>query len=108
MKKNFFDHLVEVDTLHIHIEELDLENHQKDEIKTLVNDSLYHAILDSILSELSEEDKKVFLSHLVNDDHDKLWELLVGKIENVEDKIKNTAEAVKKELHEEIKTSKSA
>ncbi len=108
MKKNFFDHLIEVDTLHIHIEEMEMESHEKDDIKRIINDSLYHAILDAILSELSEEDKRTFLSHVVEDDHDKIWGLLNDKIENVEDKIKNAAETIKKELHEEMKTSKSA
>jgi len=108
MNKKFYDHLVEVDTLHVHIEDLQIEDHEKDEIRKLVNDSLYHTILDAILSELSEEDKKVFLSHVVEDDHGKIWNLLNDKIENVEDKIKNAAESIKKELHEEIKSSKSA
>ncbi len=108
MKKNFFDHIVEVDTLHVHIESMDMEPHEKDDIKRIVNDSLYHTILDAILSELSEEDKKVFLSHVVEDNHDKIWGLLNDKIENVEIKIKSAAEVVKKELHEEIRSSKSA
>lgn len=107
MKKNFFDHLVEVDTLHVHIDEMEMEEHEKEDIKRIVSDSLYHTILDAILSELSEEDKKLFLSHVVDEDHDKIWDLLNNKVEKVEDKIKSAADAVKKELHEEIKSSKS-
>ena len=106
MKKQFFSHLVEIDTIHLEIEELNLEEKEKDEIKKLIEDSLYHTILDAILSELTEEDKKTFLSHIVEDDHDKIWKLLNTKIENIDDKIKQAADAVKKELHKDIEDSK--
>lgn len=106
MKKHFFSHLVEIDTIHLEIEELNLEEEQKKEIKQLIEDSLYHTILDAILSELSEEDKKTFLSHIVEDNHDKIWKLLNTKIENIDEKIKQAADAVKKELHKDIRESK--
>ena len=105
MKKHFFDHLVEIDTIHLEIEELNLEEEQEKEIKKLIEDSLYHTILDAILSELTEEDKKTFLSHIVEDNHDKIWKLLNTKIENIDEKIKQAAEAIKKEMRKDIKDS---
>jgi uncharacterized protein YaaW (UPF0174 family) len=107
MAKKFFDHLVEIDTIHLEIEELNLEEKQKEEIKKLIEDNLYHTILDAILSELTEEDKKIFLSHIVEDDHDKIWKLLNTKIENIDEKIKQAADAVKKELRKDIESTKS-
>ena len=107
MKKHFFSHLVEIDTIHLELEELDLESAQKEEIKKLIEDSLYHTILDAILSELTEEDKKTFLSHIVEDNHDKIWKLLNTKIENIDDKIKQAAEAIKKEIRKDIRGDKS-
>ena len=107
MKKHFFSHLVQLDAIHLHIEELALEDSQREEIIELIDNSLYHTILDAILSELSEEDKKIFLSHMVEDDHDKIWKLLNSKIENIDDKIKKAAEVIKKELHEDIESTKS-
>lgn len=103
MKKHFFSHLVEIDTLHLEIEELNLEGVQKEEIKKLIEESLYHTILDAILSELTEEDKKTFLSHIVEDNHDKIWKLLNTKIENIDEKIKQAAEDIKKEIRKDIK-----
>ena len=105
MKQHFFSHLVEIDTIHLELEELDLESAQKEEIKKLIEDSLYHTILDAILSELTEEDKKTFLSHIVEDNHDKIWKLLNTKIENIDEKIKQAAEAIKKEMRKDIKDS---
>ena len=106
MKKHFFSHLVKVDTLHIALDELELTAEQKEEVKDLLNESIYHSVLEAILSELSEEDKKIFLTHLVTDDHGKIWEFVNGKVENIEDKIVKAAEDIKKELHSDIKETK--
>lgn len=102
MKKHFFDHLVEIDTLALEVDSLNLEDSQKEEIKRLIDESMYHTILDAILSELSEEDKKKFLSHVVDNDHEKIWELLNEKIDNIEGKIKQAANDLKKELQHDI------
>lgn len=99
----FYSHLIEVDTLEYEIDNMDLEDKQKSEIKSLIEASLHHTILDAVLSELSEDDKKKFLSHLVEDNHDKIWNLLNDKVENIEDKIKKAAEDIKKELHKDLK-----
>ncbi len=106
MKKHFFDHLVEVDELHISLDSLDMTDEQKEEVKELMSESIYHTVLEAILSELSDEDKKVFLMHLVTDDHGKIWEFVNGKVENIEDKIVKAAADIKSELHADIKYSK--
>lgn len=103
MKNHFFSNLVEVDTLHLELDHLDMTDEQKDEVKKLLDESIYHTVLETILSELSEEDKKIFLHHLLEDDHGKIWEFVNGKVENIENKIIKAAEDIKKELHEDIK-----
>lgn len=106
MKKHFFSHLIEIDTLHIELDSHSFNDDQKDEILKLIDESIYHTVLETILSELSEEDKKIFLSHLVGDDHGKVWEFVSEKVENIEGKIIKAAEEIKKELHGDIKSSK--
>lgn len=106
MKKHFFSHLIEIDTLHLELDNHDMTDDQKEEIKRLLDESIYHTVLEAILSELSEEDKRVFLSHLAEDDHGKIWEFVNGKVENIEDKIIKASEDIKKKLHSDIKESK--
>ena len=105
--RHFYSHLVEISIISLELGDLDLSKDERIHLIQLVEDNIHHAILDAILSELSEEDKKIFLHHLVEDDHDKVWEHLNQKIENIEDKIKNVAESIKKELHRDIKEMKS-
>lgn len=107
MKNHFFSHLIEIDALHVELEDMDLSDTEKEDIKKLIDESIYHTVLDAVLSELSEDDKKIFLSHLVGDEHQKIWDFVNGKVENIEEKIIKAAEDIKKELHQDIKTTKS-
>lgn len=106
MKKHFYSHLIETSIISLELADLDLSKDERIHLLQLAQDNIHHAILDAILSELSEEDKKIFLHHLSKDDHDKVWEHLRQKIENIEDKIKSAAESIKKELHKDIKEIK--
>jgi len=107
MKKYFYNHLVEISFITAELGDLDLSKDERIHLVQLAEENIHNAILDAILSELSEEDKKIFLHHLAKDDHDKVWEHLKQKIENIEDKIKSAAESIKKELHRDIKEIKN-
>ncbi|TSC66800.1 MAG: Uncharacterized protein CEO21_15 [Microgenomates group bacterium Gr01-1014_80] len=92
------------------IEELhgmDLSDEERQHLASLVDSSLHHAILDEILSNLSIEDKKIFLMKMSQDpEDDKLMEFLNERVENIEDKIKSASEQLVKELHKDIKEAK--
>lgn len=101
--KHFYSHLIEMDSIIIEVNKLDIKDHEKKHLISIAESSIYHGILDVILSELSETDKKVFLKHLACDNHEKIWEHLNEKVENIEEKIKQAAEVLKKELRQDIK-----
>jgi len=105
-KKHFYSHLVEFNSLHIELSKLDLSDEQEEHLKELIDSSTHHAILDAILSELSEEDKVIFLEYLAADQHMKVWEHLLNNVDNIEEKIKKVAEDLKKELHKDIEEVK--
>ena len=107
MVKHFFSHLIELDTLHVHLDDMDIEEHEREELRELVESNMYHAVLDAILLELSEEDKRALLQLVVEGEEEKVWELLNNKIDNIEEKIKKTAEDIKKILHKDISGVKS-
>ena len=58
-----------------------------------------------VLSELTEIDKQEFLKLLARDEQDKIWKLLINSIDHIEEKIKKTAEELKRELHKDIEDS---
>lgn len=104
-QKYFYSHIVETSIISLELGEMDLASSERVHLVSLVESQLHHAILDTVLSELSEEDKKIFLQHLSLDNHDKIWEHLKSKIENIKEKIKKVAEELKKELRKDIMAS---
>lgn len=99
----FYSHLIEVDSIILELDKMSLSEEEKLHLARLVDSTLHHTILDAVLSELSESDKRVFMQHLNSGNHDKIWEFLNDKIGGVEDKIKKAAEDLKKELHRDLR-----
>lgn len=103
---HFYSKLVATDSILEALNELNLSDDQKAHLLGIVESSLHHAILDAILSELSEKDKHIFLEKLDENDNEKIWKFLNEKIDKIEEKIVQTAESLKKELHQDIQETK--
>ncbi len=101
--KHFYSHLIEVESLIIELDKLDLTEEQKIHLAGLVDSSLHHTVLDAVLSELSPADKKAFLYHLKDADHNKIWQFLNNRVDNIEEKIKKAAEDLKEEFRKDLK-----
>ena len=104
--KHFYSHLVEIESLVVDLDQLELAEGEKYHLAQLADSNLHNAILDAILSELDEEHKKLFLEHLNEGNHDKIWQFLNEKTSNIEEKIKNVADQLKEEMRKDIKESK--
>lgn len=104
--KHFYSHLVTTDSLMLALESLELAEDEREHLKKLIESTLHQAIVDAILSELSEEDKLAFLTHLAHEDEGKTWELLQDKIDSIEDKIKKAADDMAREIHQDIEETK--
>ena len=89
MNKPFYNHIINTNTLVLELQKLTLEPNEMEHLVSLAEASLHKAVLNTILSELAEEDKELFLNHLSIENHIKLWELLNLKIPRIEEKIRN-------------------
>lgn len=106
MVKHFYSFIVETDTLFLEIDSLEISNSEKDHLKSLAESHVHHSVLDTILSKLSHDDKKLFLDHINTRDHEKIWKFLHARIEDVEERIKEAAANIKRELHKDLKDVK--
>lgn len=104
--KQFYSHLIEIESLVVELDKMDLTEDQKVHLTILIDSSLHHTILDAVLSELADSDKRVFLNHLQEDDHGKIWRFLNEKVDSIEGKIKKAADDLKVKLHKDIKDAK--
>ena len=102
-KKHFYSHIVKTQSVVVKLTELTMSEDERLHLIALMDSSLHHVILDAILSELSPNDKQIFLKELAGDDHEAIWKFLRTKITGIEEKIKKAAEGLKDELHEDIK-----
>lgn len=103
MKHHFYSRIIEIESVIFELDKLDLSTDEKIHLATLIDSNLHQTILDTILSELSNSDKEIFFTHLNKNDHDKIWQHLIEKVENIEGKIKKAAEDLKEDLHKDIK-----
>ncbi len=104
--KQFYTRLIEIESVTSELDKLDLTEEQRLHLAALLDSSLHHTILDAILSQLSDQDKKVFLTSLNENDHVKIWRFLNEKVDNIEDKIKKAAEDLKIEMRKDLKKAK--
>lgn len=107
MDSFFYDSLIEADSVFIALDELDISDEEKKELKKLARKQLHEAIVSAILNELSNRDKKIFLANLRYETHDKIWKHLNSTVENIEDKITKAAQNLKEELHKDIRDAKT-
>ena len=106
-KPFFYSHLIEIESITAELDKMDLSNEEKMHLAHLVDSSLHHTILDAVLAELSDQDKRKFVGYLNENNHDKLWKFLNEKVDKVEDKIKKIVDDLKKELHKDLRDSHS-
>ena len=102
MKKHFYSHLVSKEDIHQKLELLDVTTAEKNHLFVIIQSSLHHVVVDAVLSELSEDKKHVFLSHVVAENNDDVWEVLRTSIQDPEKKILSAIEKLQQELVEDI------
>lgn len=106
MKKHFYSHLVEVESIHVELDALVLTHEEKQELIVLVHKSVHHSVMDTVLSHLKGADKKKFLSHVARDDHESIWKLLRETVADAEKKITAAYKALEKEFRADIRAAK--
>lgn len=106
MQRYFFSHLVNIQTIHLKLQDLDLEDEEKSELVNLAHDTLHYEIINAVLSQLSKEDKKIFLRQMTMDDHPALWRFLNKKIDKIEEKIQKMTDDVVSQMHADIEEAK--
>lgn len=103
---HFYSNIVSVEEVVSDLDLLNLTRGEKKELADLAHLNLHTAIVDAVLSELTDSDKKIFLELLARDEHEKIWKHLNEKVEEIEEKITTAGDQVKKELRGDIKSIK--
>lgn len=106
MKKYFYHDIVDIVWIEEELDMLSLSKEEKEKLAAIAHLHLHEVILDTILSELSERDKKVFLANLHYDTSVKTWKHLNENIDKIEDKIIKISADLKAELKKDLADAK--
>lgn len=104
--KQWYSHLVEVESIIYELDQMNLSSEEKLHLAKLVDSSLHHTILNVVLSQLSDKDKRKFVSYINDNDDDKIWKFLNEKVADIEIKVRKVADDLKKELVEDLLEAK--
>lgn len=102
-QKHFYTHLIEIDSVFTVLELLEMNPQERQELMLIVESTIHHVVVETVLSELSEEDKKIFLKHMAQDNHDEIWVLLNTKVKHPDAKILKAVEKLKHDFHKDMK-----
>ena len=100
--KHFYSHLIEIHEIYFSISELELSDDERGHLLSLAEANIHATVIKTVLPELSETDKKIFLKNLVADNHEETWEHLLVKVQDIESKLNKSLQELKKELLKDI------
>lgn len=106
MIKHFYSYLIEQETIEIELENLDLSKEEKKHLVSIAESSIHYTVIDTILSELPEKEKKKFLENIKSKNHEKIWKHLFEKTEGIEAKIIKAANGLLKDLLKDVSEAK--
>ncbi len=104
--KHFYAHLVETTDITVELANLNMSPEERIHLLSLIEANIHSSIIDTVLSSLDEENKKIFLQNLSSNNHEKVWVHLKNKSKNIEEDIIQSIEKLKKELREDIRKVK--
>jgi hypothetical protein len=106
-QKHFYTHLKETTDIVLELGELDLSPEERMHLLSLIDANIHSAVINTVLTTLDEENKKIFLSNLVKEDHSKTWDHLKNNSKNIEEKVVETIRSIKKEFIKDIQKVRS-
>lgn len=106
--KVFYDKFIFFEELEIEVGKLVLNKEEKQETERLIDEITHHRVLERILTHLPRHYHAEFLDRFHHSPYDEsLIDYLNEKIEkSVEEHVKEETEKIKKEILEDIKTSR--
>lgn len=108
MSKLWYDHLIVLDEVEIEINNLELEQDEKEELHNLIEETLHHRVLSRVLEVLPREHHEGFLKEFKKRPHDgALIDYINERIDDqVEKHISGEISKLKEELLDDLRDHK--
>ena len=106
--KHFYSHLIEIHEIYLSISEMDLAEDERGHLLSLAEANIHATVVNTVLPQLSEADKKIFLKNLVANNHEEAWKHLLSNAQDIESKISKSLKNLKQELLLDVEEAKKA
>lgn len=100
--ESLFTLLADTQVIHKHLDTLEFEEAEKEQILEMVDHIFHHRLLAVVLEELEGEEKLTFVELIDSGDHLSVVEFVKTKVVNLEEKIRITAQEVHQQIIEDI------
>jgi hypothetical protein len=105
-QKHFYSHLVQINDIVLDLGELNMTQEERLHLLSLIEANVHNTVIDTVLTELSIPQKKIFLSNLLENNHDKTWKHIWENSNEIEQKITKSVENLLSEIRKDIKRTK--
>lgn len=100
----FYDHIILIHHVHEEVESLPSQDHEKQELIDLIEETVHHHVINRILDKLHEDHHREFLSKFHSDPSDlEIIQHLKHHVPDIEYHIKAAADEIKYELLKTIR-----
>ena len=107
MAKIFYDHLVRIEEIFIEFEKYDVQEEEKAEFTSLIDETVHERLLNLILLSLPGDFQEEFLTLFhQNPGNQEIIDYLKKQTIDIEEKIEKEAAKIKKEILADIKKSR--
>lgn len=102
--KSFYQNFVNLELFHQEFDRLGLSPEEREELFKILEEIYVQRLIDRVLDELPNEEKKKFMKILIKKAELDMIEFLREKVEDVENKLKKEVETLTAELLLEVKS----
>ena len=101
--KHFYTHLIQVNDITLDLGDVEMSKEERLHLLSLLDANIHATVMHTVLSELPTGEKKIFLTNLVENNHDKILKHLRMHINDLDIKITNAADKLISEMRNDIK-----
>lgn len=102
-QKNFYDHLVKVESLTIQVNRLDLNPSQKKRVNGLIKSSVHYTLVNTLMSDVPEKERPRAIKTLNSGNYNELWSVFDTKKARVEGNLRKAFENLSREILRDLK-----
>ena len=106
--KHFYSHLIQVNDIILDLGDLEMTSEERVHLLALLEANIHTTVVNTVLNELPESEKKIFLQNILIDNHNKTLEHLWKNSADIEQKIKDSVENLLKEMKKDISSVKKS